>query len=66
MLDAVRGAIRAQPWRSLGIAALAGACASLARSRNPALRAVADNTLATLFALAREAVTAQMPAAAKA
>lgn len=57
MLDDIRDAVRAQPWRSMGLALLAGSCAAFSRSTNPALRALADSTLATLLAAARKAVT---------
>lgn len=61
MLDSAREAIRAQPWRALGMAMLAGACTALVRSPNPLLRSVADSTLASLLAAARKAMTTQLP-----
>jgi hypothetical protein len=60
MLENIRDTVRAQPWRAVGMAALAGACTALAGSRSPLLRAVADHTLANLLSAARRAVTAEL------
>jgi hypothetical protein len=54
-LSAVRAAISADPWTSVGIAFIAGACLALVEPRGRLARAIASTVGAVALAALREA-----------
>lgn len=62
-LSAARTAISAEPWTSVGIAFVTGACFALLEPRGRLARAVANTAGAIALAVVREAISQRVSAA---